>query len=279
MSGLIPFINFGKRSCSKERVTEMENTVLLERKQNVGIITINRAEVRNALDKATWNRLKDAFSELEADPAVAAIIVTGAGDKAFVAGADLNSLKARTAVETLYGETPAIVTRIENITKPTIAAINGFALGGGLELAMACDIRICSKTAKLGQTEINVGILPGAGGTQRLSRLVGPAKAKEMIFTGKLITAEEAERIGLVNMVVEPQALMDAALTMACDIAAKSAITIQVAKQVVNQGLNADIATGLMLERLGQSFIFSTEDRIEGISAFLEKRAPDFKGK
>jgi enoyl-CoA hydratase len=257
----------------------MENTVLLERKQNVGIITINRAEVRNALDKATWNRLKDAFSELEADPAVAAIIVTGAGDKAFVAGADLNSLKARTAVETLYGETPAIVTRIENITKPTIAAINGFALGGGLELAMACDIRICSKTAKLGQTEINVGILPGAGGTQRLSRLVGPAKAKEMIFTGKLITAEEAERIGLVNMVVEPQALMDAALTMACDIAAKSAITIQVAKQVVNQGLNADIATGLMLERLGQSFIFSTEDRIEGISAFLEKRAPDFKGK
>lgn len=257
----------------------MDSAILVERKDKVGVITINRPEVRNALDKNTWRLLSNAFAELGNDPTIAVIIVTGAGEKTFVAGADLNSLKVRSSVETLYGETPSIVAAIENNVKPTIAVINGFALGGGLELAMACDIRICSKTAKLGQTEINVGILPGAGGTQRLSRLVGPAKAKEMIFTGKIITAEEAEKIGLVNCVVEPQELMDKALTMAKEIADKSSITLQVAKQVVNQGLNTDLTTGLMLEKLAQSFVFGTEDRMEGIAAFLEKRPPKFKGK
>ena len=257
----------------------LDNAILVERRDRVGIITINRPEVRNALDKNTWRLLHGAFAELDNDPEIRVILVTGAGEKAFVAGADLNSLKVRTSVETLNGETPAIVSDIESTMKPTIAAINGFALGGGLELAMACDIRICSKTAKMGQTEINVGILPGAGGTQRLSRLVGPAKAKEMIFTGKIFTAEEAEKIGLVNCIVEPQELMEKALAMANDIADKSSVTIQVAKQVVNQGFNTDLATGLMLEKLGQSFIFGTEDRLEGISAFLEKRAPSFRGK
>lgn len=257
----------------------MAGNILIERKERVGIITVNRPEVRNALDKNTWQELLAAFLQLEADSSVAVIVVTGAGEKAFVAGADLNSLKARSAVETLWGETPAIVTRIENVAKPTIAAINGFALGGGLEMAMACDIRICSSQAKLGQTEINVGILPGGGGTQRLSRLVGAAKAKEMIFTGKIISAVEAERIGLVNAVVEPQALMETVLALANDMAAKSAVTLQVAKQVVNQGLSTDLTTGLMLEKLGQSFIFGTEDRMEGISAFLEKRSPHFSGK
>lgn len=257
----------------------MDNSILIERRDKVGIITINRPEVRNALDKSTWRLLHCAFIELDNDPAIRVIVVTGSGEKAFVAGADLNSLKVRSAVETMCGETPTIVGAIENTMKPTIAAINGFALGGGLELAMACDIRICSKAAKLGQTEINVGILPGAGGTQRLSRLVGPAKAKEMIFTGKMITAEEAEKIGLVNSVAEPQELMEKTLAMAKDIADKSSITIQVAKQVINQGLNADLATGLMLEKFGQSFIFGTDDRVEGIAAFLEKRPPSFTGK
>lgn len=257
----------------------MDNAILVERRDKVGIITINRPEVRNALDRDAWRLLHGAFAELDNDPSIRVIVVTGAGEKAFVAGADLNSLKVRTSVETLYGETPTIVAAIESAMKPTIAAINGFALGGGLELAMACDIRICSKAAKLGQTEINVGILPGAGGTQRLSRLVGTAKAKEMIFTGKIITAEEAEKIGLVNCVVEPQELMEKTLAMAKDIADKSSVTLQVAKQVVNQGFNTDLATGLTLEKLGQSFIFGTEDRLEGITAFLEKRAPSFKGK
>jgi enoyl-CoA hydratase len=257
----------------------LDSAILVERRDKVGIITINRPEVRNALDTNTWRLLHGAFLELGNDPAITVIVVTGAGEKAFVAGADLNSLKVRSSVETMHGETPIIVAAIENNIKPTIAAINGFALGGGLELAMACDIRVCSRTAKLGQTEINVGILPGAGGTQRLSRLVGPAKAKEMIFTGKIITAEEAEKIGLVNCVVEPQELMEKTLAMAKDIADKSILTLQIAKQVVNQGLNTNLQTGLMLEKLGQSFIFGTEDRVEGISAFLEKRPPSFKGK
>jgi len=257
----------------------LESEILVERQDKVGIITINRPEVRNALDKKSWHLLNDAFAELGNDPTINVIVVTGAGEKTFVAGADLNSLKARSAVETMYGETPMIVTAIENNAKPTIAAINGYALGGGLELAMSCDIRICSRTAKLGQTEINVGILPGAGGTQRLSRLVGPAKAKELIFTGKTITAEEAEKIGLVNCVVEPQELMKKVLAMANDMAGKSSLTLQVAKQVVNQGLNTNLSAGLMLEKLGQSFVFGTEDRMEGITAFLEKRSPIFKGK
>jgi len=257
----------------------LDRAILVERKDKVGIITINRPEVGNALDKVTWRLLHDAFKQLERDPVIAVIVVTGAGDKAFVAGADLESLKVRSPVETMYGDTHEVVIAIENVVKPTIAAINGFALGGGLELAMACDIRICSKTAKLGQTEIIAGILPEAGGTQRLSRLVGPGKAKEMIFTGKIITAEEAEKIGLVNCVVEPQELMDRVLAMAKDIANKSIITLQVAKQVVNQGLATNLPTGLLLEKFGQSFIFGTQDRIEGITALLEKRPPNFKCK
>ena len=242
-------------------------------------ITLDNAAQFNSYTTAMVKSVIFAFRQASAARDVVAVVFTGAGDKAFVAGADLNSLKGRSAIETFWGRTPAITARIEHITKPIIAAINGFALGGGLELALACDIRLCSKTAKFGQTEINVGILPGAGGTQRLSRLIGAAKAKEMIFTGKIISAEEAERIGLVNAVVEPQLLMETVLKMANDIAAKSAITIQVAKQVIDQGLNTDLATGLMLEKLGQSFIFGTEDRMEGISAFLEKRSPNFKGK
>lgn len=253
--------------------------VLVDIKESVALITINRPEVRNALDTETWRILQQAFLELDADPNIHVIMVTGAGDKAFVAGADLNSLKVRSAVTTFNGESPRIVTSIEKVSKPTIAIINGFALGGGLELAMACDIRIASKKAKLGQTEINVGILPGAGGTQRLTRLVGTAKAKEMIFTGKIISAEEAEKIGLVNLAVEHEDLMQSAWSMAEEIAAKSQITLQVAKQLVNQGAETDLTTGLMLERLGQSFVFGTEDHLEGICAFLDKRKPSFKNK
>ncbi|MGE4589306.1 MAG: enoyl-CoA hydratase/isomerase family protein [Acidaminococcaceae bacterium] len=253
--------------------------VLVDIKDNIALITINRPEVRNALDYETWRILQKTFLELDADPDVYVIMVTGAGDKAFVAGADLNSLKVRSAVTTFNGESPRIVTSIEQVSKPTIAIINGFALGGGLELAMACDIRIAGKKAKLGQTEINVGILPGAGGTQRLTRLVGTAKAKEMIFTGKIISAEEAEKIGLVNLVVEQEDLMQAAWSMAGEIAAKSQITLQVAKQVINQGAETDLSTGLMIEKLGQSFVFGTEDHLEGICAFLDKRKPSFKNK
>lgn len=254
------------------------NMILVEKRDKIGLITINRPEVHNALNREAWALLVEAFIQLEADDSIAVIVVTGAGSKAFVAGADLNALKVRTAAQTFAGETPAAVLRIEQVSKPTIAALNGFTFGGGLELALACDIRICSRQAKLGQTEINVGILPGAGGTQRLSRLVGLAKAKELIFTGRVISADEAEKIGLVNQVVEPSELMKVVFAMAEEIAAKSPVTLKVAKQVINQGVTADLATGLALERMGQSFIFGTQDRLEGINAFLEKRKPDFKG-
>lgn len=251
----------------------------VKREQGLGIVTINRPDVRNALNKSAWNALREAFSSLGDDPQVRVIIVTGAGAKAFVAGADLNALLERDAVETFRAENQRIVDQIAEIDKPTIAAINGFALGGGLELATACDIRICSETASFGQTEINVGILPGAGGTQRLARLIGMGKAKELIFTGKIISALEAERIGLVNMVVKPENLMETSINMAKAIAEKSPITLRVAKFVINNGVDQDMRTAQALERLGQTVVFSTDDHLEGITAFLQKRRPDFKGR
>lgn len=255
------------------------NKILLERKDNIALIIINRQEVRNALDTEAWHLLHKAFLELEDDPQVNVIMVTGAGDKAFIAGADLNSLKKRSAVATFAGENSKILADIEKVTKPTIAVINGFALGGGLEVAMACDLRIASRKAKFGQTEINVGILPGAGGTQRLTRLVGVAKAKELIYTGKIISAEEAEKIGLVNMVVEHDSLLETAWEMAADISKKSQIVIKVAKQIISQGADCNLTTGLLLEKLGQTFVFSTDDHMEGICSFLEKREAVYQGK
>lgn len=256
-----------------------EQPIILEKKDKIGIITVNRTEVRNALNKASWLALEAAFLNLADDPEIRVIIVTGAGDKAFVAGADLNALKERDMVETFKAENQTIVKMIDNIDKPTIAAINGFALGGGLELALACDIRICSNTAKFGQTELNVGVLPGAGGTQRLARLVGQGKAKELIFTGKIISAREAETIGLVNMVVEPEKLMETAIEMAGQMSSKSPLVLRLAKFVMNKGVDVDMETALALERLGQTVVFGSSDRMEGITAFLEKKSPEFKGR
>lgn len=256
----------------------MEQAILIKRQDKIGLLTINRPEVRNALDLKTWGLLLDAFIELDNDSTISVIVVTGAGEKAFVAGADLNTLKARSSVATFYGEIPNIAARIEKLKKPTIAAINGFALGGGLELAMCCDIRIASETAKLGQTESNVGILPGAGGTQRLSRLVGIGKAKELIYTGDIITAQEALSIGLVNKVVPSEKLLEEVMITAGKIAKKSPIVLQVAKRVITSGADTDLNSALTLELMAQSFVFSTNDHMEGICSFLEKRDPDFKG-
>jgi len=255
-----------------------EQLILTEKSEGIGKITINRPEVRNALNKEAWVHLSKAFADLDEDQDVRVIVITGAGDKAFVAGADLNALKQRSPVETFNGESPRLVLGIENTSKPTIAMINGFCLGGGLEVAMACDIRIASEDAKLGQTELNVGILPGAGGTQRLPRLVGLGKAKELIFTGKIISAQEAMQIGLVNLVVAKEALLEQTMQMAKSIAAKSPLVTKVAKLVINKGFDADLASGLKIETLAQSFVFSSKDHMEGIDAFLEKRAPNFSG-
>lgn len=254
--------------------------ILLERDGQVVLITLNRPEVRNALDPQTWAELRAAIRECRLDRDVRVVIITGAGGKAFASGADIRSLRDRETLEVLKGEAQETLSDIENLDKPVIAAIDGFALGGGCELAMACDIRIATARSKLGQPEVGLGIIPGAGGTQRLPRLVGMGKAKELIFTGDIISAHEAREIGLVNKVVDrPEDLLPAAKEMAKKIMAKGPVAVSLAKMAINVGANIDINSGLLFEKLAQTVAFSTEDRLEGTTAFLEKRKAQFKGK
>ncbi|MFZ5633278.1 MAG: enoyl-CoA hydratase-related protein [Bacillota bacterium] len=254
--------------------------ILLEKDGNIALITLNRPEVRNALDPLTWAEIRSATRECRFDANVRVVIITGAGGKAFASGADIRSLRERETLEVLKSEAQEALNDIENLEKPVIAAIDGFALGGGCELALACDIRIATERSKLGQPEVNLGIIPGAGGTQRLQRVVGIAKAKELIFTGDIISAREAREIGLVNKVVEdPGALLAAAREMAGKIIAKGPVAVSLAKTAINVGANTDINTGLLFEKHAQAVAFSTGDRIEGTTAFLEKRKPDFKGR
>lgn len=256
----------------------MSDKVLVSIENGIAVVTINRPEVRNAVDKETWGLLRKTFENLDSNRDVRAIIVTGAGEKAFVAGADLNSLKVRSVLETLDSENNAVVRAIEKVSKPTIAAINGYCLGGGCEIALACDIRIAAEKAKIGQTELNVGILPGAGGTQRLRNLVGQGKAMEMILTGEPVSAQEAYEIGLVNKVVPLDKLMEEAMSMATKIAEKSPVVTKLAKRAIQNGADLPIDTGLLIEILSQSVVFSTKDHLEGINAFLEKRKPEYTG-
>lgn len=256
----------------------MSDKVLISIENGIAVVTINRPEVRNAVDKETWGLLRKTFENLDSNRDVRAIIVTGAGEKAFVAGADLNSLKVRSVLETLDSENNAVVRAIEKVSKPTIAAINGYCLGGGCEIALACDIRIAAEKAKIGQTELNVGILPGAGGTQRLRNLVGQGKAMEMILTGEPVSAQEAYEIGLVNKVVPLDKLMEKAMSMAKKIAEKSPVVTKLAKRAIQNGADLPIDTGLLIEILSQSVVFSTKDHLEGINAFLEKRKPEYTG-
>ncbi|HBV89188.1 MAG TPA: enoyl-CoA hydratase [Desulfosporosinus sp.] len=257
---------------------ELKN-ICIEIDECIGIVTINRPEVRNALDWQTVRELAEVINSVEQNKKIKVVIFTGAGEKAFVAGADVAALKERTVLETYLNENQAILNQLAAMKKVTIAAINGVALGGGCELALACDLRIASDNVKLGQPELTLGILPGAGGTQRLSRLVGLGKAKELIFTGEIIDASEALRIGLVNKVVSKGEALQAAKEMAHKILLKGPTAVCFAKEVINLGINTDLNTGLYIERLAQTVLFSTEDRYEGLSAFLEKRSPDFKGR
>lgn len=257
---------------------DFEN-IILKKEEGIATITINRPEVRNALNKETWSEIKEAIRNVRDDDGVKIVIITGAGDKAFAAGADIRGLKEKTMIEILDGKATEICTEIENLKKPVIAAINGFALGGGCELAMACDIRVAAENARLGQPEVNLGIIPGYGGTQRLPRLVGKGKAKELIFTGDIIDAKEAEKIGLVNKVVPQDTLMDAVKEMASKIMSKGPLAIRLAKAAINLGTELDLAKALEYERFAQSLLFASEDRKEGITAFLEKRKPIFSGK
>lgn len=254
--------------------------IQIEKDGHIAILTLNRPEVRNALDPRTWAEIRGAVREFRFDRDVRVVIITGAGGKAFASGADIRSLRERETLEVLKSEAQEALNDIENLEKPVIAAIDGFALGGGCELALACDIRIATARSRLGQPEVNLGIIPGAGGTQRLQRIVGPGKAKELIFTGDIISAREAGEIGLVNKVVDqPEGLLPAVKEMAGKIIAKGPVAVSLAKVAINVGANTDINSGLQFEKFAQTIAFSTGDRIEGTTAFLEKRSAEFKGK
>jgi enoyl-CoA hydratase len=251
--------------------------IQLEHDEGLWILTINRPEVRNALDAPTVKEIHAALDTLDASqPGV--LIITGAGERAFVSGADIGDLRTRTKIQILEALTTGLFTRIENFAWPVIGAVNGFALGGGCELALACDIRIASENARFGLPEASLGIIPGAGGTQRLPRLVGLSRAKEWVLTGDIHDAREAERIGLVSRVVPLGELMPAAKELARKILARAPLALRLAKLSMNASSRAPLDTGLILEMLAQGILFESKDKYEGMTAFLEKRKPKFTG-
>lgn len=252
-----------------------------EKKDGIAFVTFQRPKVMNALNRATLEELRDALENTREDVGVRVVILTGAGEKAFVAGADINELAQQTPVSarefSLFGQSVFHV--LETMGKPSICAINGFALGGGCELALACSIRLASKNAKLGQPEVNLGILPGYGGSQRLARLCGKGVAHELCLTGEMIGAEEALRIGLVNHIYEPAELMPAAETMARKIIQKAPLAIRYCMEAIERGPEMPQQEGLFLEAALFGMSCATEDMREGTTAFLEKRPAQFKGK
>ena len=254
--------------------------ILIEKKENIGIIKINRPNMMNALDKNTILELTKAIEELEKDKNIKVAIITGEG-KSFIAGADIKQMKDMDPSEAkIFAETGHnLMNMIENSHLPFIAVVNGYALGGGCEVMMACDICIAASSAKIGQPEINLGIHPGFGGTQRLPRLAGKMKAKELLLTGDLIYANEAHRIGLINIFVSDDKTMEEAEKIANKIASKSKVQISFIKSLVNKGLDVDLSKACFLEISYFSKSFQTEDQKEGMTAFLEKRKPIFKGK
>lgn len=252
-------------------------TLDVEVTERIAVVTINRPEVRNSLSRQVLDDLNTMLANAEQDDAIGALVFTGAGDKAFAAGADITQLQNYTPASALESYMQRTYDAIEQFGKPTIAAVNGYALGGGCELAMSCDIRIASSGAKFGLPEPTLGVLPGAGGTQRLGRLVGVGRAIEMILTGRFADAEEALRIGLVTSIAEPDELLPAARETAT-ILAKGPLAVRLAKLVVRTGLDADQSTGLVVERLAQALLYGSSDKAEGAAAFLDKRAPEFKG-
>ena len=255
--------------------------ILLEKKNSIAYVTVNRPKVLNALNMATMEELRAAFTVIKDDREIRVAILTGSGDKAFIAGADIGELSKHDAVSakeyTHRGQ--SVLDLIENLGKPVIACINGFALGGGCEIAMACTMRLGSDNAKLGQPEVKLGIIPGYGGTQRLPRLVGKGIAMQQLLTGEMITAQEAHRIGLVNEVVAASELIPRAEAIAQKIIANAPLAVQYTMEAVNKGMEMTLAEGLYLEAVLFGVACATEDKKEGTTAFLEKRKPEFKGK
>lgn len=258
----------------------MEQVVLTERRGPVVVLTLNRPDKMNALSFPTLLMLREAIESLRFDAAVRAVVVTGSGDKAFSAGADLKERAGMTPVQVkeFIRTIRDTFTSIEDLGKPVLAAVNGVALGGGTELALACDIRLAADTATLGLTETGLGIIPGAGGTQRLPRLVGKGKAKELIFTARKVSAAEAREIGLVEQVYPADRLLDEAVAMAQQIAQNGPVAVEQAKYAINAGFETDLKTGLLFESRAYDVIIPTKDRLEGLAAFREKRKPIYVG-
>ena len=255
--------------------------ILLDKKNSIAYVTVNRPDKLNALNGATIEELRSAFHELKHDASIRVVILTGAGEKAFVAGADIGELAQRDPVsgKEFAHRGQNVFNLIENLGKPVIACVNGFALGGGCELALACTMRLASDNAKFGQPEVKLGIVPGYGGTQRLPRLVGKGLAMQMVLAGDMITAQEAHRIGLVNEVTTAAELIPRAEAIAAKIVANAPLAVQYAMEAVNKGMEMTLAEGLFLEAALFGVCCATEDKKEGTTAFLEKRPAVFKGK
>ncbi|MFQ5905010.1 MAG: enoyl-CoA hydratase/isomerase family protein [bacterium] len=254
--------------------------LLVEKKETIAIVTINRPEVLNSLDAMTVKEIYDCFDRFKSEESVSAVIITGSGDKSFVAGADINELKAadRGGGLDISHNGQAALGKVEALSKPVIAAVNGYALGGGCELAMACDMRVASERAKFGQPEVTLGLIPGYGGTQRLSRLVGKGVAKRLILTGEIIDAQEALRIGLVEKVVPHEKLMEEAEALAVKLAGLAPVALKLAKESVDLGFDLPLKEALKVESERFGEVCATKDKNEGTAAFLEKRKPAFKG-
>jgi enoyl-CoA hydratase len=254
-------------------------TLTVESENGLAVVTVNRPEARNALSRQVLADLRAVLDALRTDDAVGVVAVVGAGEKAFVAGADITQLQHYSLHTGLDAEMQRCFDEIEAFEKPTIAAVNGFALGGGCELAMACDIRIAADTARFGLPETNLAVLPGAGGTQRLARLVGTGRAIELILTGRVVDAAEARQIGLVTSVVPQQKLLAEVREVTDRILAKGPLAVRLAKLVIRSGMDADQRTGQVVERLAQALLYTTDDKREGAAAFLQKRPAAFQGR
>ena len=255
------------------------NNFVLEVRDGIAVFKINRPDALNALNSECWLEIGDFADLCNSDESIKVAIITGEGQKAFIAGADINMIKDRTMVTALQGTAQRILRKLENCIKPTIAAVNGYAFGGGCEVALACDIRLASHNARFSFPELSLGILPGGGGTQRLAKIIGLGRAKEMILTGRVVSAEEALGYGLVTKITTQHELMNECFSNAYSILDKGPLAVRLAKSVINMAMSTDQDAGMLLELLSYSILAGSEDKTEGVSAFFEKRHAIFKGK